>query len=150
MGPTPSTTRRARRTPEDSHTSTASFLPPSTATCRSSRPWRGDDVVVLLSTAMVATMLAVPSVSSKLNRCECADGASSTRRSCEENESAHEVPLSGDAVAYLRPVGEVMSASCSVGNAALFSEARAVTRDRAVAAVAAVTRDRIRSMCVNM
>ena len=103
---------------------------------------------MLLSTAKVATKLAVPSVSSKLNKCECVDGASSTRKSCAENESAHEVPLSGDAVANLRPVGEVMSASCSVGNAALFSEARAVMRDRAVAAVAAVTRDRMRNIFV--
>jgi hypothetical protein len=60
------------------------------------------------------------------------------------------VPLSGDAVANLRPVGEVMSASCSVGNAALFSEARAVMRDRAVAAEAAVTRDRIRNIFVSL
>ena len=105
---------------------------------------------MLLSTAKVATKLAVPSVSSKLNKCECVDGASSTRKSCAENESAHEVPLSGDALANLRLVGEVMSASCSVGNAALFSEARAVMRDRAVAAEAAVTRDRIRNIFVSL
>ena len=105
---------------------------------------------MLLSTAKVATKLAVPSVSSIFIKCECVDGASSTRKSCAENESAHEVPLSGDAVANLRPVGEVMSASCSVGNAALFSEARAVMRDRAVAAEAAVTRDRIRNIFVSL